>query len=283
MDFTNASNESVNRYPNLTDARIVVWDVDGTMIDTSTTSGEVDGNDMIIATAIQRTLGEIALKNWNARLSNSLDNSASSFEIVELVLPGLDRDVKRELTRKFVHQQVELILPQIGRKLDDGTPFPRLIPGFRNFWDTVSNARNEGQQLYTGVLSHNYERLIFKLFDYIGIDRPDVMIAHEQIADTHYFDEQPELLGKGRGVQLNRLLGDWALKFSVNVFDRARPHPNQVVFVGDSEYDQKEAAALGVTQFVRITEEHPEADWNAASNCSILQRKHVQSCHYRLL
>ncbi len=249
----------------LIDAQLLAADVDGTVMDTylgeQSIDGAVLGYNEVLAASIEAVLGIKTAARWVERPDDTPINiSATSSEILQYLAPDAKGNELELLNQRFVDAQIDLLIPQIGRRLSDGKTWPRWVDGFRPAWDQISEARRGGEPIDTAFLTHSYKRFVNAVIQKTGIDRPDIVVANELIAATQLFHYSTAEVGKGSGLPLNMLVSQWLLAHDVDAFDTdLRPARSQVIVVGDSNFDSQEAKRLGA-QFVQIGSD-PETGW----------------------
>ncbi len=130
-----------------------------------------------IAIAIWDDLGSVDAavdgKRYYLRRKDALDAVMPSGLGAEIVWSGdaaLDA-----LVEVMTRRRLELMLPNIGKEMPDGTQWPRLTPRFAEVWRRIT----EEPMFRTAILSSGHDVFIRRTFELYGLSPPDLLITDD--------------------------------------------------------------------------------------------------------
>lgn len=186
-------------------------------------------------------------------------------EIVHSVAPAHFSTAELKLaTSRLVASKLAILEGQVGRPLADGTPWPRPVPGFIEYSKAVSQARSEGHIINQAILSAGHASFIFKCYDMLGLQHPDILVDNETMQNLHS-SLAPHELAKPSRFPFNLIRLEWLELYGVdNIVNQNDPSVNaRITVVGDSDEKDGGLARNAGVNFVHVTKESPAAAWNA--------------------
>lgn len=65
--------------------------------------------------------------------------------------------------------------------MEDGAIWPKLTPGFDDFWIRLQHLKRDGIPLTTAIISSGHELFIKKAFDKHGLQEPEILVTEDDI------------------------------------------------------------------------------------------------------
>jgi phosphoglycolate phosphatase-like HAD superfamily hydrolase len=187
--------------------RALVFNFDGTMADTFAPSAGGISTTGAYEYAIAKVFGKSELERY--RRGGGLKNRPPAQVVHDLGVPGRELP---DFTDRLVHEKLEYLVPEIGRRAVELGAWPQLLPGFNEFWAAAQGMVDRGELLIAGVGSGHRE-FISRTFEVHHLDLP-VFITDEDVrawADYSYTNHSPntlkfELVAQQLGLQSIREL-----------------------------------------------------------------------------
>lgn len=159
------------------------------------------------------------------------------------------------VTKLLVDYKLELLLKQVGKRLEDGNYWPRPVPGFVNF----SRLRQADKRINSAIISAGHTDFINKTYGMWGIEQPDIYVTTEtveQLGLNNFY--LPSEIAKPSPIMMEMAVQQWKRLYGL---DAGHVAINQVLYVGDDiDKDQGLARNFG-TEFIYIDKAAPVESW----------------------
>lgn len=187
-------------------------------------------------------------------------------EIVHELAPKSTPEGLQRLTEELVEVKLELLLEQIGKPIDGGERWPRPMPGFIDFWDSVQKARDQGRDITTAIISAGHAPFIDRVFEESGLEEPDIMVTDETIRGLNS-PLPPDKLAKPSVMPLSLAKIQWLNLYGLDIPSEEVDPPigGRITLFGDSLEKDGGLATNGGVHFVHISPENPAAGYEELS------------------
>lgn len=236
--------------------RLLALDFDGTSHLTGERSADIVDVDTAYYEALSAHISEEAAERYRETGHMGRD----PFEIVKDSLPeDTEEDVLRYKSRLVTEAKLALLLECIGKPLEDGTPWPRLTPGFATLWKGISHAKADGREIATSTISAGHTEFQRSAYAVHGLDMPDEFMTVDM------------LNAMGLKIPQNELAKPATFMLDIATFSyayalRAKGLPFrfediEVHYAGDDDIKDRGLAVNAGVSFELITEESSEEAW----------------------
>lgn len=244
------------------EARLLVSDFDGTMFDTFEPSPNGIGVNEAYRLAIEAVFDfdSTALERYQA---DGEHQNRTPTEIAHSLMPNATREGVKRIAGQLVAAKLDILLEQIGQPLTDGALWPRTVPGFADFWSTLTAKRKAGQQVSTAIISAGHAEFMQKSFEIAGLEMPDFMVTDETVRSL-YSALPVHKLTKPSILPMDIIRAQWLSLYCDSEEEKQALEPEsineRIVYLGD---DPNKDAALAMNAGVRFVYIHG-ADRRAA-------------------
>jgi hypothetical protein len=249
---------SPERFP---EARLLAADFDGTTHDTFEAPPDGIGVDEAYRIGIERVFefDKNAVARYEAEGGHG--NRTPAEIVHSLAATAMPENLDR-LTEELVRIKLDLLCAQIGMPLDDGQTWPRPVPGFTDFWSSVYEAREEGENISTAILSAGHAPFIRKAFHSSGLQLPDILVTEETIRGLNS-SLPPDKLAKPAVMPLLLAKTQWLNFYGLDMTSVAAGPQigDQITVFGDSLPKDGGLAKNSGVNFVHINPEDPAAGY----------------------
>jgi len=236
-------------------ARLLVKDFDGTVAQTFEPSPSGINVEQASQQAIDVVFGASAVDEYVR--DGGLRNRAP-LEVVKALAPDATPTELRVLQTSFVNSKLGVLISDVGSEFEDGSTWPRPMPGYLDLQERIESARSEGALIDDLILSSGHKDFIDAVYASWGIPSPTHIIAEEAMRER----------GLGHRVKPSSVLMKvahtvWADQYGV-VFNRdiAADVRSRTVFVGDDpDKDGTLAKRSGVENFHLINKDNSVETW----------------------
>lgn len=168
--------------------RVLIFDFDGTVADTFTSSPGNISTFSAYERAVKDVFGEADLARY--RRLGGLKNRSPTQVVMDLGVPANQINAA---TDELVRRKLNYLIPEIGKPTADGEPWPKLTPGFVQFWVAIQKLADRGAIKFANVSSGHTE-FVKRTFEVHHLELPPVMISDDDLRQNQ--DIPPERRNK---------------------------------------------------------------------------------------
>lgn len=159
-------------------------------------------------------------------------------------------------TELLVRVKLSYLMKNIGSKNSDGTLWPRIYPGVREFIDTL---KWHGD---FGIISSGHDLFIQKSFEIYGIECPEIMVTDDDIRSLSF--KNKSLISKPSPYLIHLALRQW--KYG------DMPPSDGIVYTGDDMQKDGQMATNTSVPFIYFDPQTSEHHWFDLRNLLIKGR-----------
>ena len=212
--------------------------------------------------AIGKVLGHVALEEYNR--TNGLNNRAPG-EVVQQLWPNFDPGASAQTAADLVDAKLELLLPQIGRRLTDGELWPRPVEGFVAAWHRFDEMLTVGMAVTRAVVSSGHDAFIERFFEVQGLNSPDIVVTDDTLRrEVSFYDYAQYVKPSPRLMELvhSKWLRWHGLEFSDLSAGDVDAMRKRTLYIGDDRKKDDKLAEAANVRFIRIVS---DGSWLVAS------------------
>jgi hypothetical protein len=249
-------------------ARLLAKDFDGTVAQTFEKSPSGVGVLEAYNFAVEEIFG---IKGLDEYLRQGGLKNRAPLEVVKSLAPEAYGIELEALLSLLIEAKLGVLTNQIGERLSDGAQWPRPMPGYLEFRETLQAAREqEGRLIDDLLLSSGHVAFIEKVYEIWGTGQPTHIVAEETMHDFGVADQvkpSPVLMDIAQRVWQEGYNLHPAIPPAEDVLDRT-------IYVGDDPVkDGQLAEHSGVKNFQLIDPETSVEVW--AKTAQWLQIDHT--------
>jgi len=240
--------------PNFNEAKLIATDFDNTYALTS----QPAPNGMTVERAYEKAVEEVfGLPELEIyKQEGGLHNRAPS-EIVAQLSDDTEDGKFSQRTEDLVQIKLTHLYKQVGQKLPNGEFWPRIVPGFKGMWETVS----ADPKVDTGVVSSGHRLFIEKFHDVHDLELPDHMVTDDDMRPLLATFPR-EMCVKPSSILLDWIHAEWLKKYNMRDSYFLTEDHDRIVYAGDDPVkDGKLAENYGV-EFVHVDPAKPQEAWD---------------------
>ncbi|HVS58503.1 MAG TPA: hypothetical protein VHD60_02060 [Candidatus Saccharimonadales bacterium] len=239
------------------DSVLVSSDFDGTIGYTNEPAPNGMTVELAYHQAVCEVLGHEACNTYSQ--TGGLINRAPA-EVVAALLPDTDEETQRVQTEALIQTKLGYLLDQIGCRLDDGTRWPRLTPGFPETWEDIQRLRGKDVPVHTAVISSGHTAFINTFFDTHGLKRPDFMVTDDDMRGSRY---AVPLRVKPSPLLVTKVQEQWWEYYGINGVGEADLHvlTERTVYAGDDPTKDGQLARNSGIEFIHINPANSVPGW----------------------
>jgi hypothetical protein len=174
-------------------------------------------------------------------------------------------------SQQVVEVKQGVLYDQIGTSLPDGALWPRTTDGFKEYWEIIYAARENGSYIDTGIISSGHTVFIQKSFEVHNLAPPDIMITEEVINEFLLNSIPSEHRGKPAPLPLSILKIAWAASYGKMIHEEglSQSMNPRILIIGDSvRADGGLAKNVGVNSEI-LEPSAPEDTWRKAAEWAL--------------
>jgi phosphoglycolate phosphatase-like HAD superfamily hydrolase len=159
--------------------RVLILDFDGTIADTFAPSPQGVTTQSAYERALGAMFGSPELDKY--RREGGLMNRSPTQVILDL---GIQPDKVTAATEELVQRKLEYLIPEIGRVTASGDIWPKLTPGFMQFWQSAQRLADRGYVRIASV-SSGHMAFIKRTFEVHHLELPSVVVTDDELRHDH--------------------------------------------------------------------------------------------------
>ncbi len=256
-------------------ANLVVKDFDGTVARTFEESPNGVGVYEAYEIAIDEVFGAEALELYMK--NGGLRNRAPA-EVVQELAPGADYEELEQLTARFVHAKLDILLGEIGSRFPDGEVWPRPMPGYLDLREQVESARAEGQLIDDLMLTSAHEPFIFKTYEAWGVNRPTHVLAEDTVRRLDLGLPLQRLI-KPSPLLMDLARSMWRQSYDLDSGDESDDELKRMVYIGDDPVKDGELARQSGVDFMLLDKDNPLETWRGLAARLHLSQTALRASH----
>jgi hypothetical protein len=253
-------------------AKLAAHDYDGTTNDTGEEAPGIKTVNDGYKEGLDEAFGSEAVDVFVAQGGHNHRTPPQIVEDVATALKlGLEPADLLSKSEQVVDIKQSILFDQIGVRLTDGSLWPRITDGFREYWEGIYTASAGGSLIDTAVLSSGHTPFIKKSYAVHGLPQPDFMVTEEVINEFLLNSIPPEYRSKPAPLPLSILKIAWAASYGRAIHESglSQSMNSQILLVGDSKRaDGGLAKATGVHyEFLDLA--RPAETWRRATEWAL--------------
>lgn len=234
-------------------------DYDGTTHLTSELSPDGIGVDEAYKLALAEQLDPEAASRYVLQGGH---NHRTPYEIVQAVLPDVDGDELDLLSARVTAAKLEILMSQIGKKLPDGTRWPRTTDGFILFWEQLNRLKARGLPIGTAIISAGHTVFERRTFEMLGLAPPDVFMTNDALrALCLNVPPDEQVKPHPRIMRLTQQI----LHTTLNLPTTTSPQGISTLHIGDDPVKDGGLAKNSDTNFILLDPEQAQVAWRSAA------------------
>lgn len=193
-------------------------------------------------------------------------NNAPAEIVSGLVSEDSPSELRQEITERIVEAKLNVLLDQVGQGLEDGSPWPRLTPGFADFWQRPGSTNSESP-IHTAIISSGHETFIRKTFDVHKLRQPDILVSDDDIRPLEHSRGHSRLFKPGTypfALAHRRWLELYGLTGGNYNHSAATEAKKRVLYVGDDLVKDGGLAKNSGIRFIHLDKGQAAACWRQA-------------------
>lgn len=159
----------------------------------------------------------------------------------------------------------------------NGESWPRPMPGFVEYAESLAEAKNEGCPINFAILSAGHASFIRKCLETSGLAQPDIMITDETIRGMNS-TLAPEQLTKPSLMPLQQAVLQWTAiigsKKTVDIHGSGMAE--RIKIIGDSEEKDGGLARNAGVPFIHVTPETSFEAWTTLKSMHWLAQREIK-------
>lgn len=250
------------------DPKLLSCDYDGTIALTSQQhEGILTVNDAY-AESIDQHLGAVATDVF---LSSGGHNHRTPAEIVLDLCPYMSPEEVGDMSKKITLGKLEVLIDQIGRRVESGEPWPQFTTGFADMWERLYEQRGPQQPVDMAIVSAGHTEFIKKSFDVRGLPQPDILITDDVLIELGLDVLSAAERAKPMPLPLDLARYIWEARNRIDEPNQVWPR-RQIMHVGDDEHKDLGLAENNSASFLLLKAETAEQTWSQVLAWSGVER-----------